>query len=1121
MNQGGLSYSMGNYLIYRFAPEADRDRKLIEVIKGWCDERLKGFDEIQINDFTSSWRDGYAINALILSYDNKLFNMDDVRNMRRDERIEHAMDIAYHFLNVPHIINPKDFRSEYLDTKNVVCYLMMLYLAICARSPAVDERKLQLNLKKLEMPAVSSASLASSPQTPQMQPNFLIIDPVDAKPAECEHPQMSSISEESQPVNISNKVKMTTTPERQPSPRRLEHRLAATGSHSIEKDEHFSRQSSASSQRSRKSRKSLDEIVSEYQLCLEQVMAWLREAEEQTNSLGSIEQEDVEVVKAQFKEHEQFMQSLTESQDSVGRVLHRGNVICQKLDDEQNMSLLSQLKLVNAKWERVREIAMNRQNLLLEKLNSLQIQQLEGIKNWMNAMEEEIRRSRSISLDVDEIETLIKEHKIIREKIENEQKIVQKLSTFLAVVDETETPFPYDEIEKVLNSIGERWMAICEWAENRARKLDDLPQLIQNYLKTYKNLSEWLNIRENEMAKLRPVSELKNEIEIFEQVECLQNLESALEAGHEDFISLSQLATEILSKFDDTSENNSAKLVREQIDEITQRWDTIVSNIDKYSCMLVKSGKADAKRPDKANSDEEDSSICTTNKITAEESEPNDIVEMIKPSTVQFTSFEQVGSVINQENCSDEKNSAKNLSPVDIFISNLQRVSDDLQPLVDWAYTFDIRNYSDDVRNIIEHCQNQLREIKNQESRVNELHAELDRLHNLDIDSKQLHFANEKFEKFTKKWSIVVTKISDTLNSLSARESFINSRDLNDENDRILVELQNFFDTANTIVINCAQISVNEREVRLRKLNEQILAQNKNIAFLEANHLDKTKVEMLKNRFTELKESMLALQEGTSLMIRLEDYLQRSVPPFGDIEQLTVEFGCGQELLEILKKIKYRENNMEKLEILSVGKHNTIKELLNRTKRWNEKGAVVQGILNEFTERFRSLKKDPTDLPELLRLFRKLRSDYENSRTIQKDYGDLADETLSYISCNNIPNRDKALNDVKNAIVSSNNTWKEFEEEIDENINILEKEHKKLQQKAIRNFRQHLDDLKAAISASYEATDAEEFSEHLDVSLFILSFLYGIAYPHLWYSFQESNPFMLISNKIKFSQPFG
>lgn len=38
----------------------------------------------------------------------------------------------------------------------------------------------------------------------------------------------------------------------------------------------------------------------------------------------------VELVKSLFKEHEMFMQSLTESQDGVGRVLHR-SVVEKKL----------------------------------------------------------------------------------------------------------------------------------------------------------------------------------------------------------------------------------------------------------------------------------------------------------------------------------------------------------------------------------------------------------------------------------------------------------------------------------------------------------------------------------------------------------------------------------------------------------------------------------------------------------------------------------------------------------------------------------------------------------------------------------------------------------------------
>ncbi|VDK52835.1 unnamed protein product [Gongylonema pulchrum] len=90
--------------------------------------------------------------------------------------------------------------------------------------------------------------------------------------------------------------------------------------------------------------------------------------------------EHVELVKAQFREHELFMQSLSESQDSVGRVLHRGQLLVQKLDEEQGAAIVSQLLMVNTRWERVREVAMTRQNQLQQRLNALQIEQLESIR---------------------------------------------------------------------------------------------------------------------------------------------------------------------------------------------------------------------------------------------------------------------------------------------------------------------------------------------------------------------------------------------------------------------------------------------------------------------------------------------------------------------------------------------------------------------------------------------------------------------------------------------------------------------------------------------------------------------------------------------------------------------
>ena len=52
---------------------------------------------------------------------------------------------------------------------------------------------------------------------------------------------------------------------------------------------------------------------------------------------------------------------------------------------------------------------------------------------------------------------------------------------------------------------------------------------------------------------------------------------------------------------------------------------------------------------------------------------------------------------------------------------------------------------------------------------MNDLHAELERIRNLDVGVAQLQLANDSFEDFTHKWSQIVTKISDSLNSLSFR----------------------------------------------------------------------------------------------------------------------------------------------------------------------------------------------------------------------------------------------------------------------------------------------------------------------------------------------------------------
>ncbi|KAK6022670.1 hypothetical protein OSTOST_11619, partial [Ostertagia ostertagi] len=84
-----------------------------------------------------------------------------------------------------------------------------------------------------------------------------------------------------------------------------------------------SRKSSSSSQKSSKSKRARkEELTREFENCLEQVLTWLLEAEEELSLLEKVDRDDLKIVRKQFRDFEQFMASLTESQDTVGRVLH-------------------------------------------------------------------------------------------------------------------------------------------------------------------------------------------------------------------------------------------------------------------------------------------------------------------------------------------------------------------------------------------------------------------------------------------------------------------------------------------------------------------------------------------------------------------------------------------------------------------------------------------------------------------------------------------------------------------------------------------------------------------------------------------------------------------------------
>lgn len=63
--------------------------------------------------------------------------------------------------------------------------------------------------------------------------------------------------------------------------------------------------------------------------------------------------------------------------------------------------------------------------------------------------------------------------------------------------------------------------------------------------------------------------------------------------------------------------------------------------------------------------------------------------------------------------------------------------------------------------------------------------------------------------------------------------------------ERIVDQLNEFFEKSKQIILNCAQIPFNERDERVAKLRKQLNEQEMNIKFLDTNHPDKQQVKVV------------------------------------------------------------------------------------------------------------------------------------------------------------------------------------------------------------------------------------------------------------------------------------
>lgn len=496
-----------------------------KILLSWVRQNTRQYPQVNVVNFSSSWNDGLAFNALIHSHRPELFDWSSVeRKTSAIDRLEHAFNKAEQHLGIERLLDPEDVAVPHPDKKSVIMYVTSLF-KVLPQSVSMEA------IKEVETLPRATATAAAAGV---------------ARVTTEEHYQIQTQQRFSQQF---------LSPGQEELQRGLSPLLP--GSTSLES----------------------------YQAALEEVLAWLLSAEDGLQGQPSIST-NVEEVKEQFHTHEGYMVELTTHQGSVGRVLRAGAALLGEgnLSDEEDSEVREQMNLLNSRWEHLRVASMERQSRLHEVLMDLQHQQLQQLTDWLDVTEARIKRmgAQPLGPDLEDVKHQVEEHKLLQEDLELEQVRVNSLTHMVVVVDESSGDSATAALESKLQVLGDRWAAICRWTEERWILLQEILLKWQHFTNEQCLFDSWLTQKE-ELVRSIKTSNLKDQAEMVACLRRLATVKADLEVKRPAMDKLCSMSQDLLSS---VKNKEVASKLEARLDNFAQRWDRLVQSLELSSSQL-------------------------------------------------------------------------------------------------------------------------------------------------------------------------------------------------------------------------------------------------------------------------------------------------------------------------------------------------------------------------------------------------------------------------------------------------------------------------------------------------------------------------------------------------------
>ncbi|XP_051667022.1 utrophin isoform X4 [Manacus candei] len=114
-----------------------------KILLSWVRQSTRPYSQVNVLNFTTSWADGLAFNAVIHRHKPELFSWDKVLKMTPVERMENAFNIAKNHLGIEKLLDPEDVAVQLPDKKSIIMYLTSLFEVLPKQVTMEDIREVE------------------------------------------------------------------------------------------------------------------------------------------------------------------------------------------------------------------------------------------------------------------------------------------------------------------------------------------------------------------------------------------------------------------------------------------------------------------------------------------------------------------------------------------------------------------------------------------------------------------------------------------------------------------------------------------------------------------------------------------------------------------------------------------------------------------------------------------------------------------------------------------------------------------------------------------------------------------------------------------------------------------